>query len=151
MTQARKIQRGLATVEAAVCFLVLGVMLLVVVDFGRAMFFSITTSNAARAGVGYGAQATALAIDHVGMNAAAQADAQDLKQDAKNPSHVSSTARHFCRCPGGGGEVSCTSSGCGAPEVYVEVTTSRVFDTMVDYPGFPADLGMQWTAVMRVQ
>ena len=147
----RRRQHGVATVEAAIALPVLIIILVIIVDFGRAMYSGITTSNAARSAVGFGAQATAIAVDHAGMVAAALADAENLPINGANPAHVDATARHFCRCPGSSSEVSCTSSGCGqAPEVYVEVTTSRDFGTAGSYPGVPSDFSLSRTAVMRV-
>ncbi len=152
MTHTPTSQRAFALTETAITLPLLLFMFIVIFDFGRIMYSGIISSNAARAAVGYGAQATAIAVDHTGMNNAAQADATDLPIDASNPSHVASTARHFCRCPSVSAEVSCTSNTCsGAPEVYVEVTTSRVFNALINYPGIPNSTVLQRTAIMRVQ
>ncbi len=152
MTHTPTSQRGFALTETAITLPLLLFMFIVILDFGRIMYSGITSSNAARAAVGYGAQATATAVDHAGMNIAAQADATDLPINASNSSHVASTARHFCRCPGSSSEIGCTSNTCSAaPEVYVEVTTSRVFETLFNYPGIPTSVDLQRTAILRVQ
>ena len=152
MARSRNHQEGVAAVEAAIVLPLLVIMLLVIFDFGRVMYPGITNSNAARAAVGYGAQSTAFALDHAGMNNAARGDAQNLPINVNNAEHVDSTARHFCRCPGSTAEINCTSSSCPkAPEVYVEVTTSRVFGTIAGYPGIPTSVDLSHTAIMRVQ
>lgn len=143
---------GLALVESAITLPLLLLLLIVIMDFGRIMYSGIISSNSARAGAGYGAQTTLVAVDHNGMNNAALADATDLPVDASNPEHVEATSRHFCLCPGGSTEVNCTANTCGAaPEVYVEVTTDRVFGTLVEYPGIPNSTQLQQIATIRVQ
>ena len=152
MNHAPESQKGIALTEMAITLPLLLLMFLVIFDFGRVMYAGITTSNAARTAVGYGAQATALGLDHAGMNNAAQADATDLPVDAANPFHVVVTSRHFCRCPGGSEEVSCTANTCsGAPEMYVEVATSRLFVTLINYAGIPSSVELRRNAIMRVQ
>jgi len=145
-------QRGIAAVEVAIVLPFLLFLMVIVLDFGRVMHTGVVTSNAARSAAGYGAQNTTLALDETGMNTAALADSVDLAIDSGNSDHVVSESRHFCTCPNNSSEVSCTSSGCGvAPEVYVEVTTTRKFNLIANIFGLPESIDLNHTAVMRVQ
>jgi len=114
-------------------------------DFARVIYAGIEISNAARAGVQYGALLPGNAGDTAGMQQAAVNDAADL-----GSSNVTATASNFCTC--NGSTVSCSDTTCATtPDGYVSVTTSYTFNTVVHYPGLPQSVVLTRTAQMRVQ
>jgi Flp pilus assembly protein TadG len=114
------------------------------VEVGRFANFSILVSNAARAGVQYGAQNLATAQDRVGTQNAATADAQ-------NAGGISATASFYCKCANGTTST-CQSGDCATNHriVYVQVDTTGVYQSIIHYPGFPGTLTVTDRAVMRV-
>ncbi|MBL4830075.1 MAG: pilus assembly protein [Aliivibrio sp.] len=147
-----KKQQGIVAVESVFILPFIILIMFIILDFGRVMFTSVTTANAARAAAGYGAQSTNLSIDYAGMTLAAVNDASNLKIDDDNTATVSVSARRICRCIGSSVEVDCVSNSCGASsEVYVEVTATRDFHTIVPYPYIPESVLISRTATMRVQ
>ncbi|MGI9307621.1 MAG: TadE/TadG family type IV pilus assembly protein [Gammaproteobacteria bacterium] len=150
----RKDQQGIAAVEAVIVLPTLLFMMVLIMDFGRVMYSGIANSSAVHVAASLGAQAVPLAMDSSGMEIAARRDASsDLPVNTSNSKSVNASARHFCRCPLSQAEVSCTADVCGGEvqELYVEVTSSRVFDTVSRYPGIPAALNLERKAVIRVQ
>lgn len=145
-------QRGLSAVEMAITTPVLVLLMLGVLDFGRVMYAAMTTTNAARAGAGYGAQRNATSGDYNTIRQLARDDATNLPVDAYNAEHVDVTTRQFCRCRNTSGEVNCFNHGClEVPELYVEVTAVRDFHTVVQYPLIPDGIQISRTATIRVQ
>lgn len=135
---------GIAAVELALILPFLVLLLLGVVEVGRAAFISIAVSNAARAGVQYGAQSSGTASDNAGMIQKAKDDAQVTGMTA--------TARYFCECSNAPGtEVSC-STGCSGSRLieFVQVNTTVPFDSLFHYPGLPQSFTMKGKATMRV-
>lgn len=138
--------RGIGTVELALLLPVLLVLAIGVAEFGRVFYTAITLSNAAQAGVQYGAQNNGKTGDFAGMALAA-------RQEATNLGTISATAQRSCRCPDAT-VVNCitgTCSGIGAPEIYVQVTTQFTFRTLTSYPGVPNTVPLTRVAVMRAQ
>lgn len=151
-TSAPTRQRGVAAIEAVIVFPIIIFILLIVLDFGRIMYVSITTTNAARAAAGYGAQSTNFVIDSSGIKASALSEASDLLSDAFNDEPVELTSKRICKCPGSTTEVFCTSNLCsGRVEVFVEVTATRDFRTAVSYPYIPGQVVISRTATIRAQ
>ncbi|QFU21117.1 pilus assembly protein [Shewanella eurypsychrophilus] len=145
-------QKGVAAIEAVIVLPILFFFMLVVIDFGRVMYVSITTTNAARAAAGYGAQSTNLVIDSSGIKASALSEASDLISDAFNSDPVTVSSRRICKCPGSSNEVFCTSNLCsGQLEIFVEVTATRDFRTATSYPLIPNQLVISRTATIRAQ
>ncbi len=137
---------GAALVEMAVISPLLLVMVLGVGDFGRVLYTAITLSHAARAGAAYGAQSTGYTGDTGGIQLAAEEEAQNIAP-------IGVTSQRVCECTGGA-PVSCTISSCGsygAPRAFVEVTTTRTFQTVSPYPGLPDTVALSRTAKVRVQ
>ncbi len=137
---------GVATVEMAFLTPLLLLMVLGICDFGRVYYTAITLAHAARAGAAYGSQSNASASDIAGMEQAAREEAQDLDG-------ISVTAERFCECPDAG-TVDCVTGICVAgvaPELYVKVTASKTFKTLVSYPGIPDTLQMSRVAIVRAQ
>jgi TadE-like protein len=136
---------GQAAVEMALVLPVLAVLLVGVVDLARVFFVSIGVSNAARAGVAYGAQSLTTAKDNSGMKQAALDDGSGI-------SGLSATAKEFCECVVAGVHLSCSPTPiCGKPHTYVQVQTSAQFQTLLHYPGLPSTVELSGNAVMRVQ
>lgn len=138
-------ESGTATIEMSLIAPLFLLMLLCVADFGRVFYVSITLAHAARAGAQYGSFSLARSGDTAGMNQAATAEAQAI-------SPIGVTSQRYCKCSSTGAKVNCVS-GCGltVPQVYVEVTTTRTFNTLIPYPGIPSQLNLSRTAIVRVQ
>jgi len=145
-------QRGIIVIEAIIVLPIMLLILFSILDFGRVMYASITTTNAARVAAGYGAQNTNYALDFSGMESVALADAIDLDVDAHNSSAVSITTERICRCVDSG-NISCASiSSCSSGfEVYVRTTASRDFRTLVPYPIIINSVQLTRSATIRVQ
>ena len=150
----RKMMRGQSAVELALGLPFLVVLLVVVGDFARAFYIAMGVASAARAGVQYGAQSYVKAVDNTGMTLAADYDGQNI-------SGLSVIPTHFCMCDGAqcspASATSCVipcdapPASCTEPKVFVEVTTSATFHTLVKYPGVPSMIPLQSTAVLQAQ
>ena len=93
-------ESGMSFVEMA---LVLPLLLLIgvaVADFGRAFYWGITLSQAARAGTAYGAQSNAKAGDSAGIEQAVRREAQNLA-DPASTSVVGVSSSRICECTPG--------------------------------------------------
>ena len=140
-------RRGTSFIETAILVPCVLLVCCAVMDFGRVVYAGIEIANAARAGVQYGALTPGHSGDTAGMIQAAVNDASDL-----GTSNVTATARNFCECVSGTGEVTCTDTTCGTtPSGYVSVTTNYTFNTTLHVPGLPQTVALARTAVMRVQ
>jgi Flp pilus assembly protein TadG len=139
-------QAGIATAEMAVLTPLLLFMFLATADFGRVFYTAITLAHAARAGAQYGSFSLAKSGNTAGMNQAAT-------QEAQNIGAITVTSQRFCKCSTGG-TVNCVTGTCGAygpPQVFVQTTAGKTFQTVVPYPGIPSPLSLSRTAIMRVQ
>lgn len=137
-------------------FLVL--LMLGIVELGRAIYFTIAVNNAATAGVEYGAQNVTSASDNSGMQTAATNDAHL----PRNLPAMTITSNHGCTCDTGNG-MSCTypvpapsscdpSNSCAGTVVEcVQVTTTDTFQPLFNYPGLPSSFSANGVAVMRVR
>jgi len=142
---------GGALVELALVLPLLLVLLFGAMDYGRAFYSSMAVTHAVRAGVQYGASSVTNSADTSGMQAAATAAASDV-------AGFNAIASRFCACWTASTltEVamgSCTAT-CTSPSViriYVSVTGTRTFNTLVGYPGLPSSLVITRTARMRAQ
>src|SRR5712692_3560934 len=137
---------GHAMVELAILVPTVMLFLMGAADFGRIFYASLEVANASAAGVMYGAQTLGTAKDIAGMEQAAKNEAQDLKA-----SSLTVTASEYCQCPDKS-SVSCGGScSSGKARLYVSVTATYPFKTLVDYPGVPSQTTITKTTVMRVQ
>lgn len=137
-------EAGAAAVELAIMAPILILLCLGVIEIGRYENLSIKMVNAARAGVQYGAQSLVTASDNTGMQQAALADGE-------NASGLTAVASHICQCSDGSAST-CLSSDCPAPLhriVWVTVTTTGRFSSILSAPGIPASIAVGSTAVMR--
>ena len=138
---------GSSFIETAILIPALLVVCCGTMDFARVVYAGIEIANAARAGVQYGALTPGNSGDTSGMAQAAVNDAADL-----GLSNVTATARNFCGCNSGTGEVSCSTTSCGTtPSGYVSVTANYTFNTLLHMPGLPQTIVLTRTATMRAQ
>ena len=135
---------GQSAVELALSIPLLLVLLLAAVELGRIFYVQISVSNAARAGVQYGAQSITTASDNNGMQGAALADAPNI-------TGLTATGSHYCACANGSSST-CLATDCSGSRrlLYVQVTTSAPYTPMMSYPGLPGAMTLNGKAVMRV-
>lgn len=133
-------RRGNAILEAALATPLLMLILVSVIDFGRAFYFADIAAGAARAGAGYGAISSANFSNYTGMQSAAGAD-------AANVPNFSAVATSFCQVAGT--TVDCTSN--PNSEGYVKVTTSITYPLIITWPGVANPLQIKGLAVLRTQ
>jgi Flp pilus assembly protein TadG len=140
----RRFECGQALLELALTMPLLVLLLLGAAVAGRLAYAAIETSNAARAGVQYGAQNHITASDYPGMETAAL-------EDAPNVSGLTATATNFCACSNGAAS-SCAAGDCAGARImeYVRVNTSAAFDPLIHFPGLPKTFNLSGGAVMRV-
>lgn len=121
---------GQALVELSLTFVFLLIPILIGSgEFARAAYAYIEVSNAARAGVAYGAQTHATALDTAGMLTAARNDY------AFNPSALTLVqSSYVCNCSDTGNSVSCTD-GTACSGAHIELTLT-VQTTATFNPGF---------------
>jgi Flp pilus assembly protein TadG len=145
----RRSERGVAAVEMALLLPVLVLLFMGIVEFGRAFYTAITLAHAARAGAQYGAQSPAKSSDVTGIKNAATQEAQNIVPISFMPD-----PRQFCKCPDSNTLINCNTGTCtnyGLPQMFVEVTTNKTYETLFSYPGIPSSIPMTRSAVLRVQ
>ncbi len=137
-------EAGQALVELALTMPLLALLLLGAAELGRLAYAAIETSNAARAGVQYGAQNHITASDYAGMQVAAT-------NDSPNVPGLTATAIHFCGCSDGTPST-CSTGDCAGARIleYVQVNTSTTFDPLVYCPGLPRTFTVNGQSIMRV-
>jgi Flp pilus assembly protein TadG len=147
MTTQRNGTSGAAMAELVILAPLLLLLLLGLVEAGRAGNLALTVAGAARAGVQYGAQNHTTAADTAGMQTAATNDA--------NLTGVTAVASSFCLCE------DMTASTCGATGVcstnhqnlYVKLVVNGTETSLLNYAALPAGLrtvSVQTSATMRV-
>lgn len=134
---------GAVAVEFGLIAPLVFILLVGVIDLGRAFYDEMALLTAARGAVQYArqypadvAKITRVALDGGGLPSSATVD----------------TPQQFCECPDSG-RIACGSQ-CpsGVPfNVYVSVTVRQDFQTLAPYPGLPSPLPLAGTAVMRVR
>ncbi len=147
MSRWTKTERGAQLIEMAILTPFLLLVLLGSTDFARVAYHAITLANAARAGAQFATFSSVAAFNTAGIKAAA-----DL--EAENIGTITVASNLYCRCPTGTTVVSCTVGTCPASavkELYIDVTASRTFTTLVTWPGVPSPIALSRTATMRVQ
>jgi len=146
---------GASLVELALAVPFLCLLVIGIIDFGRAYYLSLEVQNAAYAGALYGLQNN---TDTTGMVAAAKADAPDITTPTWNDvAWVSNypSASYGCECAdGSSSSPSCASppacsTGTTAPRVnWVQVTTQATFTPMFHTWKW-ASLTLQGSAKLR--
>ena len=142
-----KEEKGQALVELALTLPALVLLLVAAAEFARVSYASIEESNAAMAGVQYGAQSPIEAADTAGIQAAAQNDAPDLASGL-----LIATASKSCICSDGSAST-CLSTDC-SPGVSIEtiltVKTQATVDPLIHLPGIPSTFTLRGQAVQKV-
>jgi Flp pilus assembly protein TadG len=146
-------EAGQSLVELALVTPLLVIVLVATVEFGRMAYAKIAVTNAARAGVAYGAQNVFKAVDLTGMQNAALNDGADIAGWKTNA--FTATASKFCMCSNGN-QISCASAAtsCMTPNrstIYVEVDTQVNVNSMFSFAGLPSTYTVNGKAIMRVQ
>ncbi len=145
---SRHQQRGNAIIELTLLAPVLLLLCLGVADLGRVFYFSIMTTNAARAGTQYGM------YDMYPPRIRAAA-VQDAHYAGFTDSNITA-AVVGCRCPSADGSpgtpVDCTAAcATGDVQVYVTVDTQYTFTTLINYPGLPHTVTVHGHSEMRAR
>ncbi len=152
-----KSDRGASLVEVALLLPFLGMLLLGVIDYGRAYYLGIEVQNAAHAGALYGIQNL---TDITGIQSAAVTDAVNV------PSFTSSnvTVANGCECSDGTSITPSTTqtvNACPTPPSctgtvslvnYVKVTTTYNYTTWFHswvIPGIPTTITLNGSAKLR--
>jgi Flp pilus assembly protein TadG len=137
-------QRGGSLVEMAFMMTFLMLLLIGVIDMGRAFYLSMEVADAARAGAQYGYESAATMSDSAGISTAANADAPDV-------SGLTVTSSHGCMCSDGSGP----NVNCGTPPTcssgfhvvnYVKVNTAATYTTLFPWPKVPGSFALTGTA-----
>ena len=135
-------ESGSSIIELALVLPLLCVLLVGVVDMGRAFYAAMELSSAASAGAVYGTQNP---TDTGGMQKAALLDAGDI-------TGMTATATYGCECPDGtSASPSCSSvPSCSRGWIYyVQVNTALKYVPLFIYPGVPSSLALAGSAHMR--
>ena len=135
---------GQALIEVAVSALLMVTLLAGTCEFGILEYDAIEVTNAALAGVQYGAQSRVTALDIAGMKLAALAD-------GSNVSGLSATATHFCSCSDGSAST-CLGGDCSTSRIveYVQVNTTVTITPSFHVPTLPQSFNLSGVAVMNV-
>jgi Flp pilus assembly protein TadG len=142
-------ESGQGLVELALTLPFLMLILLGAAEFARFGWASIETSNAARAGVQYGAQTNITASDNAGMQTASL-------NDGVNLSGLTAASSHTCACstaPTATGSCGTALPGCASPAIvleYVQVNTSSTIRPLFHWPGLPTTFTANGSALMQV-
>lgn len=139
-------ESGHAFVELALMMPIFTIIIIGAAEFARLGYALNEVSNAARAGVQYGAQNHLTARDSNGMQQAATNDGHNVKS-------LKSTASTFCVCSNGTA-ITCANAAtsCSARIFeYVQVNTSVNVDPIFHCPGLPTTYALHGQATMRVE
>jgi Flp pilus assembly protein TadG len=137
-------RRGNALVETSILLPVLATLLIAAYEIGAAAYTSTEVSNAALAGVQYGAQTAATAGDTTGIQTAAT-------NDAPNISLGTTTVSHSCICADGSAST-CLPTDCSGSAIITILTvkTQATFRPLIHMPGIPSSFTMYGQAVQKV-
>ncbi|MGA7856628.1 MAG: TadE family protein [Terracidiphilus sp.] len=135
---------GQALVELALAVSLLTLILVGAVEFSRLAYASIEVSNAARAGVSYGAQSITTAADTTGIQTAAQNDASELTLGT-------TTATTSCICSDGTAST-CAAGDCSTSNIerILTVNTQATIDPGFHLPGMASTYTLHGKAIQKV-
>jgi Flp pilus assembly protein TadG len=147
MMRQRRGTSGAAMAELVILAPLLLLIMLGLVEAGRAGNLALTVASAARAGVQYGSQNHTTAADVSGMQTAATGDA--------NLTGVSAAATSFCLCEDLSASTCGLAGACSAnhQNLYVKVVVTGTESSLLNYAALPAGLRavtIQTSATMRV-
>jgi Flp pilus assembly protein TadG len=136
--------RGNVLVETSMLLPVLVTLLIAAYEIAAAAYTSVEVSNAALAGVQYGAQSAATAGDTKGIQTAAS-------NDAPNITLGTTTVSHSCICANGAAST-CQPTDCSgsATITILTVKTQATFAPVLHMPGIPSSFTMYGQAVQKV-
>ena len=143
----RKSQRGASIVEMAFALPFLLLLLIGVIDMGRAYYLSIEVANAALAGAKYGVQNSGDTVAHI--QTAATNDASDVPG-------ISATATLGCECSNDAStdQSPCPSTppSCSGNTLvqYVKVTTTATYSPLFPWPALPTSFTLNGNAKLRL-
>ena len=138
---------GQSLVEFALVVPLMLLLLMGAIEIGRAAYFAIAVSNAARSAVQYGAQSPVTASDNPGIQQAALDDAPML-----SPDNVTINNQIY-ECPDGSAASTPplpTDCGGGRFVSYLKVNTQLQLMALVGFPGFPPSFSLNGEAIMRI-
>lgn len=137
-------ESGQALIEFALCMPILLSILLGAVEFGRMEYASIEVTDAAMAGVQYGAQSVRTAVDTTGIQTVASNAAPDITMQTP-------TVSTSCICSDGSAST-CLSTDCStsAIEKILTVQTQAQFTSVIKIPGVPNTFTLNGQAVQKV-
>ena len=135
---------GQALIELALTVPLLLLLLLGGAELGKVVYVAIEVSNAASAGVQYGAQNTITASDTSGIATAASDDATDL-------TGLSTTSSFSCICSDGSAST-CLRTDCSTSNIeeILTVQTQATFSPLISIPALPAQFTLHGRAVQKV-
>ena len=135
---------GSALVEMAVVLPILTLLLVGAFDLGMAAYTSVEVSNAALAGVQYGAQNATTAGDVTGIQNAAAADASNITLGTTSASHT-------CICANGSAST-CQPTDCSGSAIVTILTvqTQATFTPLFHLPVIPNSFTIHGQAVQKV-
>lgn len=158
-------QSGQTLLEVALLTPLLLLLLLGVIEMGRYAYIGILVGNAAHAGAMYGSENVANSADTAGIQTAADNDFQNNGQSISN---LTVNATTSCGCDNGGtisgltnacstsanpalpNTISACTTGGGHWVIMCNVEAKGTFTSLFSYPGIPASINLDRTAVMRV-
>lgn len=138
-------EKGQALVELALILPMMALLTVGVIEIGRAAYYGIEVSSAARAGAQFGTQSLAAASDLTDITTAAQNDVPDIG------TNLTVTTQQSCGCTAATLTTSCPVTGCTYPLVYLTVTTTYTLSSLFHYPGIPATFALTGTSQMPVR
>jgi Flp pilus assembly protein TadG len=141
----RKSETGNAMIELAVALPLLVLIAIGVTDYGRVYFTSIAVANAARAGAEWGAQDQGTSVNQNAIKSFAQLDGAEAGT-------ITFASQTIFKC-NDGSVVTNTSTcpGYGVPQVYIQVTATKILPLLMNYPGLPTSVTIARTATFREQ
>ncbi len=163
---------GQSLVEFALLLPVMMLLMLGVLEIGRAIFITVKVTNGATAGAVYASQnpsaaqnsqniATAVACDINGVTFSSPYFPPTC--NSTGSIQVTTQSSSGCYCAGSGaasctnpisGEGACGGLSCPEGQILVEcvqVTTNAIFQPLFPYPGLPSSFQANGNAVMRVR
>jgi len=144
--QLTRREEGASLVEFGLALPFLALLVLAVIDFGRAYYLSIEVSNAAYAAALYGTQNP---TDAAGIQNAASADAPEvtgMTVSASAGCECTDGTQAAAPCPGA------NPPGCASPAFlinYVQVTTQATYRPLFPWPGIPSPITLRGAAWLR--
>lgn len=146
-------EEGKSLIELAFVMPILVTLALGTFEIGRVMYAQIEVTNAARAGIAYGAQDLAAAAATSSVQAAATNDAANLNSWAGGG--VTATASQVCTCTDGTA-ITCKNAltACVLParvQNFVQVNTTATVTPLFYLPGLPSNYTLKGYAIMEVE